>query len=71
MSIELLPPDKTYPATYHVRPNHCTCHPETCCCNDWAVYAPNGTKVATFYYKTVAKGHAEWLNLNAFGSKQP
>lgn len=23
---------------YYVGRNHCRCHPETCCCNDYAIY---------------------------------
>lgn len=65
MSIELLPPTPKYPKEYHVRPNYCTCHPETCCCNDWAVHAPDGSKVDTFFYKQAAVDHAEWRNRNA------
>lgn len=54
MSIELLPPDKKYPTDWHVRPNFCKCHPETCCCNDWAVYDPAGNKYVTCFTKVEA-----------------
>lgn len=62
MSIELLPPTKTYPAKYHVRQNFCRCHPETCCCDDWAVHLPSGKKYTTHNSKEVAADLAEWLN---------
>lgn len=51
MSIELLPPDLVYPRQFHVRPNYCKCHPETCCCGYLAVHDPDGDKVATFNHK--------------------
>lgn len=62
MSIELLPPTKTYPAAYHVRQNWCRCHPETCCCRDFAVHAPNGDKHSTHNSEEDAKAIAEWQN---------
>jgi len=59
MSIELLPPDPVYPAGYHVRPNYCRCHPETCCCSNYAVHDKAGAKVTTdddrSHLETVAK----------------
>ena len=55
MSIELLPPDPTYPRTFHVRPNYCRCHPETCGCNDWALFDPDGKRVTTFYHEEDAE----------------
>lgn len=49
MSIELLPPDPVYPNACHVRSNFCRCHPETCCCNDWAVHGPDEVKHSTHF----------------------
>lgn len=48
MSIELASADPTRPRRFHVRPNFCRCHAETCSHNDWAVHDPNGEKVTTF-----------------------
>jgi hypothetical protein len=42
---------------YQVRPNHCDCHPETCGCNPWAVYAGN-EKILSFYQKSDAQAYA-------------
>ncbi len=44
--------------------NHCDCHPETCCCNDWKVLDKNGIKVDTFYAKESAVMFANALNEN-------
>jgi hypothetical protein len=65
MSIELLPPDKKHPNEYHVRPNYCRCHPETCCCDPWAVFDGNGEKWETFWDKTIAERVAKSLNAGA------
>lgn len=27
---------------YTCKPNHCNCHPETCCCSDYVIYNPAG-----------------------------
>ena len=62
MSIELLPPTPKYPNSYHVRTNYCQCHPETCCCNDWAVHDHNGEKHSTYFYRKDADGVANDLN---------
>jgi hypothetical protein len=62
MSIELLPPDPNYPNCYHVRTNYCRCHPETCCCNDWAVHKPGGEKHSTYFHRETAEEVAEALN---------
>lgn len=58
MSIELLPPTPIWPSEYHVRPNHCNCHVETCNCDDWAVYC-GAVKGLTFNRKEDA---VEWAN---------
>ncbi len=63
MSIELLPPDPEYTDAYHVRSNWCRCHPETCCCNDWAVHAPDGEKHSTYFHRETADEVAEALNM--------
>jgi hypothetical protein len=62
MSIELLPPTPIYDKKYHVRINFCDCHPETCCCNDWAVHTPDGEKEITFYKKNDAQDWADFKN---------
>lgn len=42
---------------YYVGPNHCRCHPETCCCDDWAVYDSEDDQVfETFFRKEEAEG---------------
>jgi hypothetical protein len=50
------------PKKYEVARNRCNCHPETCCCNDWAVYAPGGEKWDTFFKKENADKVAKALN---------
>lgn len=53
-----------YPTdAYHVRPNRCNCHPETCCCNDYAVHKPNGEKHSTCFNKDTALEIVDALNL--------
>jgi hypothetical protein len=49
------------PKRYTVEMNRCSCHPETCCCNDWAVY-DKGKKVTTFFEKESADLFCEYLN---------
>lgn len=44
--------------------NHCNCHPETCCCNDWLLLDKHGAKVDTFYAKESAVRVADALNEN-------
>lgn len=49
--------------THEVRYNYCDCHPETCCCNPWALfYKVTGKKIATFYNKSDADSLREELN---------
>jgi hypothetical protein len=62
MSIELLPADKQHPHRWHVRPNRCNCHPETCCCDDWALHDPAGNKDQTFFDKSNAEAYAVFKN---------
>ncbi len=41
---------------YYVAPNHCNCHPETCCCDDWAIYDSEDDQVfETFFRKEEAE----------------
>jgi hypothetical protein len=47
---------------YTVERNLCNCHPETCCCDDWAVLTPDGDKWDTFFHKDKAEKTAEMLN---------
>lgn len=47
---------------YHVAPNHCACHPETCCCDDWAVYSTSEEKHSTHFKKETAELVADALN---------
>ncbi|MCP4597815.1 hypothetical protein [Neptuniibacter sp.] len=65
MSIELLPADLKHPKEWHIRTNSCRCHPETCCCDDWALYSPDGEKASTFFDETEAEKEAEFRNQNA------
>ncbi len=62
MSIELCSPTPKYPKIYHVRPNRCDCHPETCCCNDWVVYDGNGERDLDFFRKSDAQEWADTKN---------
>ncbi len=64
MSVELLPPTPQYKNEWHVRPNHCRCHPETCCCDGWAIHKPNGEKYSTMYQKKDAEEFANFKNWN-------
>ena len=47
---------------YLVEVNRCNCHPETCCCNDWVLYDPDGEKITTFFHKKDAEKLADTLN---------
>jgi hypothetical protein len=44
-----------------VRPNWCRCHPETCSCNDWAVFQ-GSEKHSTHFHKETAELVAKALN---------
>jgi hypothetical protein len=48
---------------YRVVPNWCNCHPETCCCNDWAIVTNRDTKHSTHFDQTQAINIAEALNI--------
>lgn len=63
MSIELMEATKEWPNDkWHVRPNYCKCHPETCCCRDYAVHEPNGNKYDTFSTKSIAQDIVDMKN---------
>lgn len=62
MSTELLPSTPKYKKEWHVRKNYCQCHPETCCCNDWAVHKPDGEKCTTFFNHKDAVNYADLMN---------
>ncbi len=47
---------------YKVCRNSCQCHPETCCCDPWAVYSLDGEKHSTHWEKEVAVLVAKALN---------
>jgi hypothetical protein len=47
---------------YRVVINHCTCRPETCCCNDYAVVDDLGTKLTTCFRRYAAEAIVEALN---------
>lgn len=55
-----MPNDKKIPE-YEVRSNTCNCHPETCCCDPWAVFH-NDEKHSTHFRKEAAEQLAELLN---------
>ncbi len=69
MSMELLPPDPKYPRRFHVRQNYCRCHPESCGCDDWAIYDPNGEKVTTFHNKNDADKYTMQLRRRMWASQ--
>lgn len=46
---------------YKVVRTNCTCHPETCCCDDWTI-TKNGEKFTTCYLKATAEQIAKALN---------
>lgn len=48
--------------TYSVKMNRCSCHPETCCCDDWVVVDSNGERFGTYFRETDAKETAVYLN---------
>lgn len=48
---------------YSVRTNKCKCHPETCCCDDWAIYEME-RKILTIYDKEVAEWVSSRLNFS-------
>jgi hypothetical protein len=63
MSINSPTPSSAPALLAEVRMNHCNCHPETCCCNDYAVYVGD-KKHSTHFRKEVAELVARALNAN-------
>lgn len=64
MTIELCSPAPKWSADrFHVRPNRCDCHPETCGCNPWVVHGPDGQRHSSYYAKETADSIAELLQL--------
>ena len=49
---------------YQVKPNWCRCHPETCCCDHWAIVNPDGSKHSTHYAKEHADEYCQLMNAN-------
>lgn len=49
---------------FTVAPNHCGCHPETCCCDPWVVLK-DGEPHSTFYRRSTADEVAQALNVAA------
>ena len=47
---------------FTVSVNYCQCHPETCGCNDWAIFRPDGTKHSTYFHRETADEVANALN---------
>jgi hypothetical protein len=47
---------------FTVRPNQCSCHPETCGCNPWAVFI-DGRKDLTFFHEQDATIYALTMKL--------
>ncbi len=47
--------DENLESYWTVKYNSCKCHPETCACNEWALYRPNGAKHSTFFSKQDAE----------------
>jgi hypothetical protein len=48
---------------FTVKRNYCNCHPETCACNDWAVY-DGDKKLNTFFHEQDATIYALTLEEN-------
>jgi hypothetical protein len=41
--------------TYYVERNYCNCHPETCCCNGYAIYSNTDEKIGSYFSKKDAE----------------
>ena len=54
--------EKESPVHYTVGVNHCNCHPETCCCDAWAVFGRAGKKHSTHFVRSTAEQTADALN---------
>lgn len=50
---------------YTVGRNHCDCHPETCCCDPWAIFGRGGKKHSTHFARSTADEIAAALNKSA------
>lgn len=48
---------------YKVVSNWCNCHPETCCCSDYAIVNEQGEKITTVYSE--AEGNTYIIGLIA------
>lgn len=48
---------------YHVDVNRCKCHPETCCCNDWAIFDKDGKRHSAHHTEKLANEFCDLLNL--------
>ena len=46
---------------YRLEKNGCNCNPETCNCNDWAIYTGK-TKHSTYFDRKVAEEVCDALN---------
>ena len=47
---------------YTVKLNYCKCHPETCSCNDWAIYDIKNEKVSSHFHKEEAEYYCKLYN---------
>lgn len=47
-----------------VRNDRCTCHPETCCCDEYAVVDLTGKKITTVFDEVTGAQLIYLLNLN-------
>lgn len=47
---------------YTVGVNECNCHIETCVCDDWAIFSPNGERWDTFFKRELAQKEVDKLN---------
>lgn len=55
------PVPETKRPMYKLEKNRCDCHPETCCCNPWAILK-NGEKYVTIFEKLKAQTIVDALN---------
>ena len=61
-----MPKATRYLNAYVVKPNWCRCHPETCCCDDWAIY--DGDELySTYFRESEASEVCAELNNEYFG----
>jgi hypothetical protein len=57
-------------AKYRIVSNWCDCHPETCCCNDYAIVDKFGNKVTTAFSREMAKVIIDGLKVKAKKQKK-